>query len=162
MTLQGTLKFWALGMLALLLLGNVAQAADQHAPKPKPSYGPKQVVEIQLTALQQLDKPSKNAGYATVFRFSSPENRDKTGPLPRFIQMMQSGYADMLGHRSHTVLTPVVQGEQALLPVEVTTRSGRTVRYVFVLRQQLEGSYKGCWMTDGVVLPEDQPDGRET
>lgn len=137
------------------------KSLEAPGPTPSPQYSPRQVVEIQLNALQRLDEPEKDAGIATVFRFASPENRSQTGPLPRFAQMLREGYPEMLNHRSHNLSPPVVQGDEALQPVELTSRGGRILRYVFVLRQQLDGPYKDCWMTDGVVVPDDQPEGRE-
>lgn len=148
------------GFLALVA-ATVAQAGAL-ANHPHPDLSPREVVEIQLNALQQVDVPARDAGMATVFRFASPGNRSQTGPLPRFAQMLRDGYPEMLNHRSHSLPAAVVQGDEALQPVELTTRGGRIVRYIFILRQQSEGLYKDCWMTDGVVLPEDQPQGRET
>ena len=164
----------ALSLASALWLAqpSVVQAKPAQPPKndtaaalglsqPHPNLSPKQVVAIQLKALQQVDVPEYNAGIATVYRFASPENRSQTGPLQRFTEMLRTGYPEMLGHRSHVIDTGLQQGETLLLPVEVTTRAGRVLRYVFILRQQTAGALKGCWMTDGVVLPDEQADAQE-
>src|SRR6185437_12206552 len=57
----------------------VEEGAKPLSPIPKPELTPGQVVEIQLEALQFNDKPAKDAGIATTFRFASPGNRKATG-----------------------------------------------------------------------------------
>jgi hypothetical protein len=132
-------------------------AARLALAQPHPALTPKQVVALQLKALQQVDVPEYDAGITTVYRFASPENRSQTGPLPRFAAMLREGYPELLGHRSHEIAAGVRQGATLLLPVTITARTGQVLRYVFILRQQTQGALKGCWMTDGVVLAEDQP-----
>ena len=123
-------------------------------PQPNPSLSVREVVQLQLDALRSVDQPFKDAGFAVVYNFSSPENREQTGPLPRFAQMVREGFGEMVNHRSANLPATVQQAEQALQPVELTSFSGRSYRYVFILRRQLEGEYAGCWMTDGVI-PQD-------
>lgn len=145
--------------LILLLLGlhlGTALAAEsiERGPVPDPRHEPRTVVQFQLEALKRVDVPVKDAGFAIVFRFSSPENRSRTGPLDHFAQMLRLGYGDLIEHRQASLPPTVQQGEQALQAVEVTDRRGGLHHYVFVLRRQNEGRYKGCWMTDAVLQPE--------
>ena len=147
---------------ALLLSQALAAQSGMPSPQPNPRHAPRAVTEFQLRALQHVDEPVPDAGFAVVFRFSSPENRSKTGPLPRFSKMLRSGYGELINHRSAKLLATVQQGDQALQPVEVTTRAGSVLRYVFVLRRQTQGSYRGCWMTDSVIPPEDAGRAQET
>lgn len=143
-------------LLASLNL-SLATAQSPVAPAPDPRLSPRQVVELQLKALKTVDQPFKDAGFATVWRFTSPENREQTGPLPRFAKMLRTGFGEMINYRS-VRLSPLVQQDgRAIQPVELISLAGRSYRYVFILRQQIEGDYEGCWMTDGVV-PQDPND----
>ena len=66
---------------------------DQLSPSSK--LTPAQVVHIQLEALRLND--ARNRGIELAFRFASPDNKLQTGPLARFISMMQEGpYSLML------------------------------------------------------------------
>ncbi|MES2884577.1 MAG: DUF4864 domain-containing protein [Pseudomonadota bacterium] len=139
----------------LLLASVLASTAPAWAQEPNPGLSPREVVQLQLDALRLVDRPSKDAGFATVFRFTSPENREQTGPLPRFSRMIREGFGELLNHRSAKLPATLQEADRALQPVEITSLAGRTYRYVFVLRRQAEGDYQGCWMTDGVV-PQDE------
>lgn len=145
---------WRHRLAALLLLAAAAAQAAGPAialPKPDPSLDPVTVVKLQLEALAHVDQPVKDAGLAVVFRFASPGNQAQTGPLEKFSRMIRSGYADMLNHRSASVVKSTIDGDQALEAVEIIDRAGVTHRYVFILSKQTEAPYKDCWMTDGVI-----------
>ena len=144
---------------AAMMTLNIPMAAAQlpvAAQQPNPALSPRQVVQAQLDALQAVDRPTKDAGFETVFRFTSPENRAQTGPLPRFSAMIRNGFGELINFRSARLLPPLQQDDRVLQPVEITSLAGRTVRYVFILRRQLQSPYQGCWMTDGVI-PQDGP-----
>ncbi len=59
-------------------------------PTPSETYGPGDAVAIQLDALETNDKPCDDAGIMTAYNFASPANRRSTGPLDRFIAMVES------------------------------------------------------------------------
>lgn len=146
-----------LQLAAFLMLLNAPLANAQEAAvaaQPNPRLSPREVVQLQLNALQRVDHPTKDAGFAIVFRFTSPENREQTGPLPRFSAMIRNGFGELINFKAARLLTPVQQDGRVLQPVELTTLAGRTFRYVFVLRRQEQAPYKDCWMTDGVIPQE--------
>lgn len=147
--------------LTLLLLAAcacVASADPVRQAKPDPALSPAAVVQLQLAALANVDRPTRDAGLATVFGFASPGNRDLTGPLKRFAAMIRNGYPEMLNHRSTTLTPLVMDGEIALQGVELIDREGRLHRYVFQLSKQTEGEFKDCWMTDSVFEAPDKPE----
>lgn len=147
-------RSWWLGLAVLLMLAGAPATAAGPAlalPKPDPSLDPVTVVKLQLEALAHVDQPVKDAGLAVVFRFASPGNQAQTGRLEKFSRMIRSGYAEMLNHRSATVVKSTIDGDQALEAVELIDRAGVLHRYVFILSRQSEAPYKDCWMTDGVV-----------
>lgn len=147
-------------LTALLVTLNPGLARAQAAlPEPNPNLTPREVVRLQLGALKSVDQPYKDAGFATVFRFTSPENRLQSGPLLRFSKMIREGFGEMINHKSIKLSQTLQQDGAAIQPVELISLSGRSHRYVFILRRQAEGEYRGCWMTDSVV-PQDKHSGQ--
>lgn len=123
---------------------------------PNPSLTPEMVVRVQLEALRGNDEG--DSGIATCFRFSSPANRELTGPLDRFAQMLKEGiYRVMLNHASAEFGPPRVRENSAEQPVLLTDPSGDRWLFLFRLSRQEGGEYDGCWMTDSVMfVPPDQ------
>lgn len=119
---------------------------------PEPSREPAAVIETQLTALSDNDTPVENAGIKTAYNFASPANRRATGPLDRFIEMVEGPqYAPMIHHVT-AVTGPIDRnGSQATQRVTLTGPQDRTVTYRFGLSKQSDGRFAGCWLTDRVV-----------
>ena len=61
---------------------------DPLAARPDPRFTPRQVVDIQLRALEHARE--NDEGFATCFAFASPDNKRSTGPVDRFKQMIGS------------------------------------------------------------------------
>ena len=64
--------------------------ADNYLLKPNKNYKPANVVEIQLNALKNNNKPFINAGIKQTWEFAHPLNRQSTGPLPKFIKLLNN------------------------------------------------------------------------
>ncbi|TAJ52477.1 MAG: hypothetical protein EPN60_03040 [Nevskiaceae bacterium] len=147
----------ALWILPLFLAGLLAYAwmrGELGGAHPGRWQSPSTVVSLQLAALRQVDEPEPEAGFAIVFRFASPENQRKTGPLPRFSRLLRTGpYGALVNHREARLFAPIEQGARASVPVDVTSRSGQIYRYVFLLRKNTGEPCDGCWLTEGVVPP---------
>lgn len=122
-------------------------------PTPDPSDSPAQVVERQLDALATNDEPFENAGIKTAYNFASPENRRVTGPIDRFVRMVEGPqYAPMIDH-VEAVSGPLERSEgRASQRVTITGPGGRTVTYRFGLSLQTGGAFEGCWLTDRVLI----------
>src|SRR4051812_23089651 len=87
-------------------------------PSPSPDLSPRQVVRIQLDALRRNDVPAPDAGIATTFRFASRANRQATGPLRRFAEMLRNPlYAPMIDHASAEFGPVQFEGDLARLQV---------------------------------------------
>ena len=147
----------------ILTVASLANLADGFqklvlpaAPVPKPEWSPGQVVEFQLVALQFNDRPTRDAGIATTFRFASPGNRELTGPLARFTQIVRApGYLPLIDHRIAGYGDMAVQGNLAIRRVTVVAADGQAIEYEFRLSKDPES---GCWFTDGVIpIPKDAP-----
>ncbi len=123
--------------------------------KPSARYSVKQVVKIQLHALQT--NTASDEGIATVFNFSSPTNREQTGPLTRFKLLVKTeAYRDLLNFKSCKFSKVIIDENQAQQVVELITSNNKKVYYLFQLSKQTEQPYKGCWMTDGVIRLDDR------
>jgi len=122
-------------------------------PEPNPDLSPADVVRIQMEAMQHNDIPEKDAGIATVFRFASPRNREQTGPLPHFTDVVKSPqYAPMLGYRSAEYSKVEMEDGIAQVLVRIVDSGGNTVLYLFKLSRQTDGEYKDCWMNESAIF----------
>ncbi|MGQ0622716.1 MAG: DUF4864 domain-containing protein [Panacagrimonas sp.] len=137
-------------VLMTLLVGMQATAQPVPAVGPNPALDPPQVVEAMLAAV----KKNTEQGIAELFRFSSPRNREQSGPYERFSVMIREGFPDMLGHRSARMAPALIDGDRAMLPVEIVGSDNQTHRYVFLLSRQPGPECEGCWMADAVFNPE--------
>lgn len=193
-------RFGLAVLLALLPLGVGAwwgtpargeeggEAAAIAAPEPGAALAADAVVAIQLDALRRAaDEPD---AMATVFAFTSPENRAITGPLERFDAMVRAEpFALLVGHRVAEVLVQGAGGgavdgravdgravdggpvDAEGLPttwgavVRVHAPDGRAGAFLWTLSRQPADAeqHPGCWMTDGVQPLADEPpaDDRE-
>ncbi len=144
-----------------------APAATRAAlSKPNPKLPPERVIKTIIEALGHNDEPYPDAGIATTFNFASPGNRQLTGPLERFTPMIKSpAYRPLIEYLKVDYGSIVIDGAEAQQMVTVTSEDGDTNAYVFILKRQSDGEFKGCWMTDGVVgvrpgdeVPSTQPE----
>lgn len=122
-------------------------------PTPDPSYGPEEVVDVQLDALATNDDPFENAGIGVAYNFASPANRRATGPFDRFVRMVTGPrYGPMVDHVDATTGPIERDGSRARQRVTLTGPDGRTATYVFGLSKERSGDLDGCWLTDSVRL----------
>ena len=83
--------------------------------------------------------------------FFSPDNKLHTGPLARFISMMQQGpYSLMLAYEN-VAYDPVEVIDGYARQRVTLIGSGMVVAYEFYLSRQTEGPCVGCWLTDAVI-----------
>ena len=124
-------------------------------PVPRPEWTPGQVVEFQIEALQFNDRPTKDAGITTTFRFASPENRKVTGPVAHFAEIVKApGYRPLIDHRIAGYGKLVVRGDLAIRQVTVVAADGQAFDYEFRLSRDPESR---CWFTDGVISIPREP-----
>jgi len=109
------------------------------------------VVRIQLVALSSNDTPHPDAGIEITFRFASPGNKQVTGPLPRFTELVKNPvYLPMINHTKAEYGQPKFKDGREMIPVLLTARDGKKTAFVFIVGQQEVGECAGCWMTEGV------------
>lgn len=136
---------------------------------PAPTLTPEQVVRTVTEAMGENDTPQKDAGIATAFAFASPGNKQTTGPLARFITMVNHPlYAPLLNYAAIEYGPIRIEGDHAEQVVTVKDDTGAAAGFLFILTRQGEGEYEDCWMTDGVsrlgvaaMPPAEERDVRE-
>ncbi len=141
--------------LPLLLTAPLVACVAGSGSHPDASLRPSEVVRAQVEALAHEDSD----GIAVAFRFASPANKEVTGPLERFTDIVRApAYRPMLGHLE-AVFGPVhVDGGYAAQLVEIVAADGSRHTYLFELSRQRGGRFDGCWMTDSVVRLGSEPE----
>ncbi len=130
---------------------NAAGLIAGSGPSPDPTLSAEDVVRIQVTALQR--NGSTDDGIRTTYRFASPANKSATGPYKRFARMIKSvPYRAMLNARGIRFGTLNRGDMEAVQEVRVQGADGTEITYVFFLRRQTLEPYRGCWMTEAVIV----------
>jgi hypothetical protein len=147
------LVFVLLVFLALAVPGATAQPADLRDRQPGSELSPSEVVTIQVHAF--MHNNPENEGIAIAYRFSTPNSRRATGPLPRYIQMMNTAlFRPLLDAEEVHVGEAQRIGSLALVRVDVRTGGGTRASYdFFLIRQTDYGCYR-CWLTDSFTVNE--------
>ena len=123
--------------------------------KPDPSIGPKEVISIQLKALQKNNLPFDDAGIEQTWEFAHPNNRKFTGPLNNFIRMIKNpSYSMMIDHLEHNIIPVEEKETSSYFFVELIDVNGKKYGFEWTVEKVSEnGDYKDCWMTVGVSTP---------
>ena len=141
---------WCLASLLLVVPGVIAEDVRQ----PDRSLEPRDIIEIQLRALQCNDTPTTDAGIAQTWAFSHPDNRQITGPLERFAAMLKGpNYRILLDHRSYQIERVVRTPTMAIFRVRLVAVDGTQVSLKWQVTKVERGVFAGAWMTIGVSPP---------
>ena len=123
--------------------------------KPRSDIKPVEVVEIQLTGLQENDNNFKDSGIEQTWNFAHPNNKKVTGPLDNFKRMIKgASYQMMINHLSHTI-TMLESGDN-WVQFEVIILDKDKIYHKFnwqVEKYTDEGPLKDCWLTTMVSSP---------
>ncbi|HET6568591.1 MAG TPA: DUF4864 domain-containing protein [Rhodothermales bacterium] len=127
--------------------------------RPSPALSPADVVQIVVNALGSNDEPYADAGIEVAFRFSSPDNRQSTGPLEKFVELVHNPvYSPVLNHQHARYGHINVNDDRASISVVIVSEDAERYGYLFTLSRQQDGPYDGCWMTESVVPFEIESD----
>ena len=123
--------------------------------KPDPSIGPKEVILIQLKALQKNNSPFDDAGIEQTWEFAHPFNKVFTGPLKRFKKMIYSdSYKILISHKNSETKILKEDPNKFVYKVYVLSKDKKKYYYIWQIEKvEKEGSLKDCWMTTGVSNP---------
>ena len=142
-------------ILYVVLFSLISLNLNADMIKPDPSISAKDVISIQLKALQINNSPFEDAGIEQTWEFAHPNNRKYTGPLNNFIRMLKNpSYSMMLDHLEHNII-PVEEDETvSYYFVELTDINGKKYGFEWTVEKVSEnGEFKDCWMTVGVSTP---------
>jgi len=118
--------------------------------RPSKALSARDVIDIQLKALQENDRT--DSGIITIYNFSSPISRVSIGPINHFRLMVRDpAYSPILNFKSYKKGHLIVTDNSAYQIVVLDGIDGEESAYMFMLAKQQKGSYKGCWMTVGLV-----------
>ena len=139
-------------ILILLILTSISKA---DLLKPNKDILPSEVVEIQLTGLQNNDLDFKDGGIEQTWNFAHPNNKRVTGPLENFKRMIKSdSYQMMIDHLSHTITEVGSSDKWAQFEVIILDKNKIYHKFNWqVEKYTQDGALKDCWMTTTVSSP---------
>ena len=142
-------------ILYVVLFSLISLNLNADMIKPDPSISAKEVISIQLKALQINNSPFEDAGIEQTWEFAHPNNRKYTGPLNNFIRMLKNpSYSMMLDHLEHNIIPVEEEETVSYYFVELTDINGKKYGFEWTVEKVIEnGKYKDCWMTIGVSTP---------
>ena len=114
------------------------------------------VLKIQLTALKDNNKSSKNDGIKQTWIFAHPENKKFTGPYERFEKMILGNqYKILLNHESHKIKLILNSKEKYIYNIELITKNKKLLFYKWYLEKSTTEKCDSCWFTTIVSPPVD-------
>ena len=142
-------------ILYIILFSLISLNLNAEMIKPDPSISAKDVISIQLKALQINNSPFEDAGIEQTWEFAHPNNRKFTGPLNNFIRMIKNpSYSMMIDHLEHNIIPVEEQENSSYYFVELTDVNGKKYGFEWTVEKVSEnGEFKDCWMTVGVSTP---------
>ena len=142
-------------ILYIILFFLISLNLNAEMIKPDPSISAKDVISIQLKALQINNSPFEDAGIEQTWEFAHPNNRKFTGPLNNFIRMIKNpSYSMMIDHLEHNIILVEEQETSSYYFVELTDVNGKKYGFEWTVEKVSEnGEFKDCWMTVGVSRP---------
>ena len=123
--------------------------------KPNTNLKPFDVLMIQLNSLKNNDNPYKDAGIEQTWEFAHPNNKESTGPLERFKQIIYSdSYKILISHQNNKTIILKESVNKFVYKVYVLSKYKKKYYYIWQIEKvEQEGNLKNCWMTSGVSDP---------
>ena len=142
-------------ILYIILFFLISLSINAEMIKPDPTISAKEVISIQLKALQINNSPFEDAGIEQTWEFAHPNNRKFTGPLNNFIRMIKNpSYSMMIDHMDHKIIPVEEKETTSYYFVELTDVNGKKYGFEWTVEKVSEnGEFKDCWMTVGVSRP---------
>ena len=138
----------------IFILLNISVASAELI-KPSIEIDPAKVVNIQLSGLMKNDNPSKNHGIKQTWEFAHPANKKYTGPLPKFINLLQSeSYKMLLNHLDNEIIEVFNSINRYGFEVTILALDKKYYKFQWVVEKYYEdGPLKDCWLTTSVSNP---------
>ena len=142
-------------ILYIILFFSISLNVNAEMIKPDPSISAKDVISIQLKALQTNNTPFEDAGIEQTWEFAHPNNKKFTGPLEKFkIMLNGESYSMLLNHLDHNILEVKITDFQAAYEVTVLDQGKNYYKFRWIVEKyDFDGPLKDCWLTIGVSPP---------
>jgi len=129
--------------------------ANAELVKPNNAIEPVQVIKIQLRGLMNNNEPSKNYGIRQTWEFAHPNNQKVTGPLDKFIKMLEGdSYKMLLNHTDHEIKELQTTDLVAFYEVIILDKDKSYYKFNWkVEKYSKDGPLKDCWLTTMVSSP---------
>ena len=101
------------------------------------------------------NNPNSNDGIKQTWEFAHPNNQKATGPLPNFINMINSAsYKMLLNHISHELSMVYSSDDRYAFEVKILDKEKKYFQFQWVVEKYLkDGPSKNCWLTTAVSAP---------
>ena len=141
----------------LIIILNFTNFLHADIIKPAEKLTAYDVVKIQLTALKNNNKPSKNTGIKQTWIFAHPENKKYTGPYERFEKMLLGvQYNILLNHDSHKIKLVTKTLRTYIYNIELISKDKKMYFYEWHLERGSTDECSNCWFTTIVSPPTDK------
>ena len=153
------IKYSLFGIVYLVIIFGLAimfiVTAKADLTKPNDGIEPYQVVNIQLTGLKNNDTPNKDYGIEQTWKFAHPLNKKYTGPLPKFINLLNSeSYKMLLNHIENEIIEVFKSNNRYGFEVTILAKDKNYYKFQWVVEKYYkEGPLKDCWLTTSVSSP---------
>lgn len=149
--------FFILGSLCWSIFSPVggSSEADKYVDVNIPSihFSPAEVVTLQVQSIR--DAVADPLRLTVCYSLASPKNRTFTGPFENFAQMvMMPPYDRLTTCQDWQVGSPIIEENYAAVLVSTVSKDADAAAFRFILRQQDEAPYSGCWLTESVQVLE--------
>ena len=123
--------------------------------EPNNRIEPYQVVKIQLTGLMNNDAPNINSGIEQTWKFAHPTNKKYTGPLPKFISLLNSeSYKMLLNHMESEIIKVFKSSSRYGFEVTILAKNKSYYKFQWIVEKYHEkGPLQDCWLTTLVSNP---------
>ena len=123
--------------------------------KPNIKIDPVKVVNIQLNGLMNNDNPYKNHGIKQTWEFAHPSNKKYTGPLNKFINLLQGeNYKMLLNHLDNEIIEVFKSANKYGFEVTILGKDKKYYKFRWIVEKYYDdGPLKDCWLTTSVSNP---------
>ena len=143
-------------ILYIILFFLISLNINAEMIKPDPKISAKDVISIQLKALQINNLPFEDAGIEQTWEFAHPKNKSFTGPYDKFKNMIKKdSYSILINHKSHEVKEMFKNENVATYEVVILGKDKKFYKFKWqVEKYNKEGPLKNCWLTTAVLAPK--------
>ena len=154
------LKYSFYGLIYLIVIFFMAimfivTTAKADLIKPSNIIQPDQVVLIQLNGLKKNDEPNIDNGIKQTWEFAHPSNKKYTGPLNKFINLLQGeNYKMLLNHLDNEIIEVFKSANKYGFEVTILGKDKKYYKFRWIVEKYYDdGPLKDCWLTTSVSNP---------